>query len=91
MTCKGTNSKKTFTTLKIQHWISKFGPRQYLITAKGTENPNSEMAYRCTVFSYRHSPGISDTFWTNGLLEVKNILEPICERFFNIALTIGLF
>ena len=43
-----------------------------LITDRGTECLNSEMANCCTLFSIRHSPRISYTPWTIGFVEVQN-------------------
>ena len=40
----------------IHYWVSKLGPPRDLITDRGTEYLNTEMANRCTRFIIRHSP-----------------------------------
>ena len=55
---------------KIQHWISKFGPPQNLVTDRGTKNPISEKANSCTLFNVLHSPRTSYDPWTYELVEV---------------------
>ena len=65
------------TTEKLQskllhHWIIKFGPPIYLVTDRGSEYVNKEMAQLCTLMGIRHSPRTAYSPWTNGLVEVQN-------------------
>ena len=52
-------------------WVSKTGRPQYLITDKGTEDPNSEMAICCTPIKIRHSLRCSYAPRTNRLVQVQ--------------------
>ena len=54
------------------HWIIKFGPPIYLVTDRGSEYVNKEMAHLCTLMGIRHSPRTAYSPWTNGLVEVQN-------------------
>ena len=49
------------------HWISKFFPPEYLITDRGTECLDFEIANCSTVFKVRHSPRIYLAPGRNGL------------------------
>ena len=62
--------KKTF----LHHWIIKFGPPVYLVTDRGSEYVNKEMAHLCTLMGIRHSghPRKAYSPWTNGLVDVQN-------------------
>ena len=53
-------------------WIIKFGPPIYLVTDRGSEYVNNEMAHLCTLMGIRHSPRTAYSPWTNGLVEVQN-------------------
>ena len=63
------NNAKTAIKTFLHHWIIKFGPSIYLVTDRGSEYVNKEMAHLCTLMGIRHSPR---TAWTNGLVEVQN-------------------
>ena len=65
------NSKYAIQTL-LHHWITKFGPPQYLVTDRGTEYINQDMAHLCSLFHINHSPRTPYSPWTNGLVEVQN-------------------
>ena len=56
----------------LHHWIIKFGPPIYLVTDRGSEYVNKEVAHLCTIIEIRHSPRTAYSPWTNGLVEVKN-------------------
>ena len=64
------NSKYAIQTL-LHHWITKFGPPQYLVTDRGTEYINQDMAHLCSLFHINHSPRTPYSPWTNGLVEVQ--------------------
>ena len=53
------------------HWISSFDLPYYLITDRGAENVNTEIAHCFTLFNIRHSQGTLHAPWTNGLVEVQ--------------------
>ena len=50
----------------------KFGPHIYLVTDRGSEYVNKEIAHLCTLMGIRHSPRTAYSPWTNGLVEVQN-------------------
>ena len=68
---KSNNAKTALKTL-LHHWIIKFGPPIYLVTDRGSEYVNKEMAHLCTLMGIRHSPRTAYSPWTNGLVEVQN-------------------
>ena len=68
---KSNNAKTAIKTL-LHHWIIKFGPPIYLVTDRGSEYVNKEMAHLCTLMGIRHSPRTAYSPWTNGLVEVQN-------------------
>ena len=68
---KSNNAKTAIKTL-LHHWIFKFGPPIYLVTDRGSEYVNKEMAQLCTLMGIRHSPRTAYCPWTNVLVEVKN-------------------
>ena len=68
---KSNNAKTAIKTL-LHHWIIKFGPPIYVVTDRGSEYVNKEMAHLCTFMGIRHSPRTAYFPWTNGLVEVQN-------------------
>ena len=52
---KSNNAKTAIKTL-LHPWINKFGPPIYLVTDRGSEYVNKEMAHLCTLMGIRHSP-----------------------------------
>ena len=68
---KSNNAKTAIKTL-LHHWNIKFGPPIYLVTDRGSEYVNKEMAHLCTLMGIRHSPRTAYSPWTNGLVEVQN-------------------
>ena len=68
---KSNNAKTAIKTL-LHHWIINFGPPIYLVTDRGSEYINKEMAHLCTLMGIRHSPRTAYSPWTNGLVEVQN-------------------
>ena len=68
---KSNNAKTAIKTL-LHHWVIKFGPPIYLVTDRGSEYVNKEMAHLCTLMGIRHSPRAAYSPWTNGLVEVQN-------------------
>ena len=56
----------------LHPWKTKFGQNQYLVTDRGAECPNQDMAHSCSIFDINHSPRTPFSPWTNGLVEVQN-------------------
>ena len=71
---KQKNAQNAVNSL-LHHWITKFGPPVYLVTDRGSEYINSELAKLCTIMGIRHSPRTPYAPWTNGLVEnqIKNL------------------
>ena len=65
------NAQNAINSL-LHHWITKFGPPVYLVTDRGSEYINSELANLCTTMGIRHSPRTPYAPWTNGLVENQN-------------------
>ena len=75
------NSKHAINTL-LYHWITKFGPLQYLVTDRGTEYINPEMVHLCSLIHIKHSPRTPYSPWSNGLVENQNCnLGPLLHLF----------
>ena len=53
----------------LHHWITKIGLPVYLVTDRGSEYINSELANFCTTMGIWHSPRTPYAQWTNGLIE----------------------
>ena len=68
---KSNNAKTAVKTL-LHHWITKYGPPYYLVTDRGSEYGNKDMAHLCTLIGIRHSLRTANSLWTNGLVEVQN-------------------
>ena len=68
---KHNNSQNAVNSL-LNHWITKFGPPIYLVTERGSEYINSELANLCTTMGIRHSPRTPNAPCTNGLVENQN-------------------
>ena len=66
------NNAKTAIKILLQHWIIKFGPPINLVTDRGSEFVDKEMAHLCTLMGSRHSPRTAYSPWTMGLVEVQN-------------------
>ena len=66
---KSNNAKTAIKTL-LHHWIIEFGPPIYIVTDRGSEYVNREMAHLCTLMGIRHSPRTAFSPWTNGFVEV---------------------
>ena len=45
---KSNNAKTAVKTL-LHHWITNYGPPIYLVTGRGSEYTNKDMAHLCTV------------------------------------------
>ena len=52
---KAKNAQTAIKT-RLHHWIIIFGPPKYLVTDRGSEYVNKEMAHLCTLIGIRHSP-----------------------------------
>ena len=65
------NSQNAINAL-LNHWITKFGPPQYLVADRGNEYINEDLTHLCTLFQIRHSPRTPYAPWTNGLVESQN-------------------
>ena len=72
---KSNNAEAAVTTL-LHPWITKFGPLIYLVTDRGSEYMNTDMAKFCTLMGMRHSPRKTYSPRTNGLVEVQNKQSP---------------
>ena len=68
---KQNNAQNAVNSL-LHQWITKFGPPVYLVTDRGSEYINSELANLCTKMGIRHSPRTPYAPWTNGLVEIQN-------------------
>ena len=66
------NHAKTAINTLLHHWINKFGPPIYLVTDRGSEYVNREMAHLCTLMGIKHSPKKAYSPLTNGFVEVQN-------------------
>ena len=66
------NNAKTAIKPLLHHWNIKFGPPIYLVTDRGSEYVNKEMAHFRTLMGISHSPKTACSPWTNGLVEVQN-------------------
>ena len=68
---KSNNAKTAVKTL-LRYWITKYGPPLYLVTDRGSEYINKDMAHLCTLMGIRHSPRTAYSPWTSGVVEVQN-------------------
>ena len=68
---RNVTSKHAINTL-LYHWITNFGPAQYLLTDRGTEYINQDIAHLRSLFHIKHSPHSPSSPWTNGLVENQN-------------------
>ena len=68
---KSNNAETAIKTL-LHHWIVKFGAPIYLVTDRGSEYVNKEMAHLCTLMGIRPSPRTAYSPCTNSLVEVQN-------------------
>ena len=57
---KQNNAQNAVNSL-LHHWITKFGPPVYLVTDRGSEYINSELANFCTTMRIRHSKNTLST------------------------------
>ena len=88
---KSNNAKTAIKTL-LHHWIIKFGPPIYLVTDRGSEYVNKEMAHLCTLMGIRHSPRQLILLGQMALLKYKTeILVLIFECSYMTHLKIGHF
>ena len=65
------NAKTTVKTL-LNHWSVTFGPSIYLVTDRGSEYINTDMAHLCTLMGIRHPLRTPYSPWANALVEVQN-------------------
>ena len=65
------NNAKTAVKSLLHHWIIKFGPSIYVVTNRGSEYENLDMAQLCTLMGITHSSRTPYYPWTNGLVEVQ--------------------
>ena len=66
------NNAKTAVKTLLHHWITKCGPLNHLVTDRGSEYINNDMAQLCTLIGIRHSARTACSPWTKGLFEVQN-------------------
>ena len=75
---KQKNAQNAVNSL-LHHWIPKFGPPIYLVTDRGSEYINSELANLCTTMGIRLLTHHGQMVW----LKIKiKILEPILDFFY---------
>ena len=65
------NNPKTVVRTLLHHWIVKYGSPIYLVTDRGSDYINTNMAHLCTLMGIRHSPRRPYSSWTYGLVEVQ--------------------
>ena len=70
-TASQSSSKYANETL-LHHWITKFGPSQYLVTDRGTKYIKQDMTHLCSLFSIDNSPRTPYPPRTNNLVDVQN-------------------
>ena len=70
--CNKSHTTKTVIKTLLHHCSIKFGPPIYLVTDRGSEYINKEMAHLCTLMGIRHSPRKAYSPCTKGLVEVQN-------------------
>ena len=68
---KSSNPKTAVKSL-LHNWIIKFGPAIYLVTDRGSESFDTDMAHLCTLMGVRHPSRTPYVPRTNGLVEVQN-------------------
>ena len=61
------NNAKTAVITSLHHWITKYGPPLYLVTDRGSEYVNKDMAHLCTLMGIRHSLRTAYSPWTSRL------------------------
>ena len=66
------NNANTAVRTLLHHWIVKLGPPIYLVTDRGSDYINTDIAHLCTLMGMRHSPRLPYSPWTNELVEVQN-------------------
>ena len=66
------NNSKTAGKSLFHLWIIKLGPLIYLVTDRGSDYINTDMAQLSTLMGIRHSPRTPHSPWANGLVEVQN-------------------
>ena len=86
---KSNNAKTAVKTL-LHHWITKYGPPIYLVTDRGSEYVNKDMAHLCTLMGILHEPLIllGQMAWLKYKTEISAHTF-VC--FFITPLKIGLF
>ena len=55
------SSKGAIQTL-LHHWVTKFGPHQYLVTGRGTEYINQDITHLCSLFNILNALVLLSTF-----------------------------
>ena len=78
---KQNNAQNAVISL-LHHWITKFGPPISLVTDRGSEYINSELANLCNTMGIRYSPKTPYAPRTNGLVENQNKKFGTHLRFF---------
>ena len=65
------NAYYAYTTL-YEHWITKFGLPEILVTDNSTEFINNEIITLCQLYKIKHKPRTSHAPWTKGSVEGMN-------------------
>ena len=65
------NAYYAYKTL-YEHWKTKLGLREILVTDSGTEFINNEIITLCHLYNIKHKPRTSHAPWTNGLVAGMN-------------------
>ena len=64
------NNAKTAEKTLLHHWVIELGPPIYLVTDRGSEYVNKEMAHLCRLKGNKHSPRTAYSPRTNGLVDL---------------------
>ena len=69
----------------FDHWVTKFGIPENIVTDNGTEYINTDITHFCQMYDIRHKPRTTHAPWTNGLVEGTNrylgeYLRTTCEN-----------
>ena len=58
----------------FEHWITKFGIPENIVTDNGTEYINSDITHFCEMYDIRHKPRTTHAPWTIGLVKEQTAI-----------------